>query len=79
MNPEHPRATREIVADYLTWQIIVNDGESILEARHRISFWDALVVPAAQSSCAKILYLEDLCDRHRYESVQVVNPLRRGA
>ena len=44
----YAKATRDIVADYLTWQV-VNDGESMLEAigleaRSQISFWDALVV-----------------------------------
>ncbi len=82
--PLDPRATRDLIADYLTWHVIVNDGDSILEAldleaRHRISFWDALVVQAAQASGAKILYSEDLSDGHKYGSVQVVNPLRRGA
>ncbi len=74
------KATRDIVADYLTWQVIVNGGESILEAidletRYQISFWDALVVQAAQSSGAEVLYSEDLSSGQRYGSVQVVNPL----
>jgi predicted nucleic acid-binding protein len=82
--PLDPKATRDVIADYLTWQVVVNDGDSILEAldleaRHRISFWDALVVQAAQASGAKVLYSEDLSDGHKYGSVQVVNPLRRGA
>lgn len=74
------KATRDIVADYLTWQVIVNGGESILEAidletRYQISFWDALVVQAAQSSGAEVLSSEDLSSGQRYGSVQVVNPL----
>ena len=41
--PLDVKATREIVADYLTWQVMVNGGESILdalelEARYRMSF-----------------------------------------
>jgi predicted nucleic acid-binding protein len=73
------KATRELIADYLSWQVVVNTGESIVEAleledRYRISFWDALVVHAAQASGAEVLYSEDLSGR-RYESVRVVNPL----
>lgn len=75
------KATREIVADYLTWQVVVNGGESILEAldleaRFQISFWDALVVQAAQASGAEILYSEDLSDGQTYGPVRVINPLR---
>ena len=79
--PLDAKATREIVADYLTWQVIVNSGESILEAidleaRYQISFWDALVVHAAQVSGAEILYSEDLSDGQTYGTVRVINPLR---
>jgi predicted nucleic acid-binding protein len=79
--PVDHKATRDIIADYLTWQVIVNGGESILEAidlemRYQISFWDALVVHAAQASGAEVLYSEDLADAQAYGSVRVVNPFR---
>jgi predicted nucleic acid-binding protein len=82
--PLDVKATRDIVTDYLTWQVIVNGGESILEAidiegRYRISFWDALVVQAAQMSGVEILYSEDLSDGQRYGSVRVINPFRDSA
>jgi predicted nucleic acid-binding protein len=78
--PLEAKSTRDVVADYLTWQVIVNSGESILEAidlesRYLISFWDALIVQAAQSSGAEVLYSEDLADREQYGSVRVINPL----
>ena len=79
--PLGAKATREIVADYLTWQVVVNGGESILEAldleaRFRISFWDALVLQAAHASGAETLYSEDLSDGQTYGAVRVTNPLR---
>jgi predicted nucleic acid-binding protein len=82
--PLDVKATREIVADYLKWQVVVNGGESILdalelEARYQISFWDALVVQAAQASGAEVLYSEDLSDGQTYGSVRVVNPLRAAS
>jgi predicted nucleic acid-binding protein len=82
--PLDVKATRDIVADYLTWQVVVNGGESILEAldlesRYRISFWDALVVQAAQAAGAEVLYSEDLSDGQMYGSVRVVNPLQARA
>lgn len=78
--PLDAKATREVVSDYLAWQIVVNDGGSILEAleleaRHRISFWDALIVQAAHAAGAAVLYSEDLSSGQSYGHVQVVNPL----
>ncbi|HUO84440.1 MAG TPA: PIN domain-containing protein [Thermoanaerobaculia bacterium] len=81
--PLEARETREIVADYLTWQVVVNGGDSVLEAldlqeRYRIAFWDALIIHAAQSTGVEILYSEDLGDGQRFGEVQVVNPLAEG-
>ena len=82
--PLNAKATREVVSDYLAWQVVVNGGDSILEAldleaRYQISFWDALVVQAAHASGAEILYSEDLSDGQRYGAVQVINPFLPGA
>lgn len=79
--PLDAKATRDVVSDYLAWQVVVNGGDSILEAldlevRYQISFWDALVVQAAQASGAEVLYSEDLSDGQTYGSVRVINPLR---
>ena len=78
--PLDAKATRDIIADYLAWQVVVNGGDSILEAfeleaRYQLSFWDALVVQAAQVAGAEILYFEDLSDGQRYGAVRVKNPL----
>jgi len=55
---------RALIADYLTWDPIVNDGATLLEAldveqRYKLSFWDSLIVVAAQKSGASILFSED--------------------
>jgi predicted nucleic acid-binding protein len=72
--------TRSLMEDYLDWQIVVNTPDSVIgaltiEARYQISFWDALIVHAAERSGAAILYSEDLADGQTYGSVRVVNPL----
>jgi predicted nucleic acid-binding protein len=77
------KATRDIVTDYLSWHVVINGGDSILEAleieeRYQISFWDALVIQAARVSGAEVLYSEDLSDGQMYGSVRVVNPLKPG-
>lgn len=79
--PLDVRAVRDVVADYLSWQVVVNGGESVLEAldieaRYRLSFWDALIVRAAQAAGADVLYSEDLSDGQAYGGVRVVNPLK---
>ena len=75
---------RALVADYLRWEVVVNSGESILDAialeqRYGISFWDALVVQSARASGAEILYSEELSDGQVYESVRVTNPFATAA
>ncbi|MDX2151476.1 MAG: PIN domain-containing protein [Bryobacteraceae bacterium] len=82
--PLDAKATRDVVSDYLAWQVVVNGGDSILEAldleaRYQISFWDALVVQAAQASGAATLYSEDLSDGQTYGWVKVINPLRASS
>ena len=71
-------ATR-IVSDYLSWDVVVNSGESILQAffvedRFQISFWDALIVQAAASAGVRTLYSEDFNHNQVYGPVRVVNP-----
>jgi predicted nucleic acid-binding protein len=68
-----------LIEDYKDWQIVVNTPDSIIEAlsieaRYQISFWDALIVHAAEISGAAILYSEDLSDGQLYGNVRVVNP-----
>ena len=72
--------TRRLVHDYLSWEIVVNTPASIIQAldievRHKIPFWDALILQAAESSGVAILYSEDLATGQMYGSIRVVNPL----
>ena len=74
--------TRSLIEDYLSWEIVVNTPRHIIEAlaieaRYKVSFWDALIIHAAESSGAPVLYSEDLSDGQIYGSVRVVNPLRQ--
>ncbi len=49
------------------------------EARHQINFWDALIVAAAESAGAEVLYTEDLNDGQRYGTVLACNPFQPAA
>jgi len=46
-----------------------------LEARYKVSFWDALILNAAETAGAAVLYSEDLAAGQRYGSTRVINPL----
>ena len=68
------------VEPYLSWEIVVNTGQSVIAAldiedRYKISFWDALIVQAAQVAQVDVLYSEDLNDGQVFGSVRVVNPV----
>lgn len=70
---------RLLIRDYATWEVVSNTPESILqaldiEARYMTSFWDALILQAAESA-GSILYSEDLAAAQHYGSIQIVNPL----
>lgn len=83
----HPPSAKEIqqlVQDYLSWEVVINAPDAIpraleLESRYRISFWDALIVQAAEQAGATVLYSEDLSAGQKYAGVQVVNPFLEHA
>jgi predicted nucleic acid-binding protein len=71
---------RQIIQDYLSWEIVVNTPASTLlaleiEVRYKMSFGDALILHAAESAGAAVVYSEDLATGQKYGAVQVVNPL----
>ena len=80
----HPLPSDEIaklIEDYLSWEIVINTPQAIvaalgIEARYKVSYWDALILHAAESCGAAVLYSEDLSHGQRYGGVEVVNPLR---
>ena len=80
VKPLTTEETRSVIEDYADWEIMVNTPNSVIEAltieaRFQVSFWNALIIHAAERSGAAILYSEDLSDGQTYGSVRVVNPL----
>lgn len=78
-NPLSMAELRRIVREYSAWEVITNGPESVLSAleveeRHKVSFWDALILQSADEAGASILYSEDLSAGQHYGAVQVVNP-----
>lgn len=70
---------RALIEDYLRWDVVVNTADSVIEAtrieeRYQVSFWDALVIQAAQAAGVTTMYSEDLNAGQDYGGVRVVNP-----
>jgi predicted nucleic acid-binding protein len=79
-NPLSVNEVRLLIRDYFAWEVVTNTTESVLraleiESRFKISFWDALIIDAAEAAGASVLYSEDLATGQRYGAVRVVNPL----
>lgn len=71
------------VRDLVSWRPLSLDS-SLLEAawllqdRHAVSFWDSLVVAAANRLSCEHLLSEDLQDGYRFGPTIVVNPFRNA-
>jgi predicted nucleic acid-binding protein len=79
-NPLSVDEVRLLIRDYATWDVVTNTPAAILKAldiemRYKVSFWDALILQAAEDAGASVLYSEDLATGQRYGPVRVVNPL----
>jgi len=79
-NPIPVDEIRRLIQDYLSWEIVVNSPEAVIhaleiEVRYKTSFWDALILQAAEQSGAAVLYSEDLAGKQTFGTVRVVNPL----
>ncbi|CAN5387380.1 MAG: PIN domain-containing protein [Acidimicrobiia bacterium] len=77
--PMSRREAREIVDAYAHWPLVHIDAPMIqaashIEERHRLSFWDALIVEAARRAGAIRLLSEDLQPDRRFAGVQIENP-----
>ena len=77
--PMSRRAAREIVGLYATWPLVQVDlplilTASQLEERHKMSFWDALVVEAARRAGATRLVTDDLQSGRTIGGVRIENP-----
>ena len=73
------RELREAAAALLDLPLVAVGAAEIVSAMHaeeryQISFWDALILAAAESGGAGVLYTEDLNDRQQYGTVLVRNP-----
>jgi len=71
--------TQVLIQSYTRWEIVINDASSILEALaferlYKVSFWDALILQAAEAAGVDTLLSEDLNTGQSYGSFRVENP-----
>ena len=79
--PLNTKTAKEIVSDLLTWDVVVVDGQSVLngvdiQLKYRYSFWDALIIEAALKAGSPLLLTEDLSDGQVIQSMTIRNPFR---
>ena len=70
---------RSLISDYMAWNPVTNDGSLLMqalecEARYKVSFWDSMILAAAQQSGAGILLSEDFSHDRAYGDVLARNP-----
>ena len=73
------REARQIVRELTEWQPIpvgltVVERAWSLEERYSLSWWDALIVAAAQAGECGVLLTEDLQHGQAFDHVRIVNP-----
>ena len=77
--PLDEKLAKEIISDLMKWDVVINDGKSILDTidihlRYHYSFWDSMIVDAAVKSGAVLLLSEDLSDGQKIDGVKIKNP-----
>lgn len=77
--PLPSQAAADIVRDLTFWRVHAPVGEDILGAidlqrRHKISFWDAMIIWSARRLDCSMVWSEDLTANRTYDRVLVQNP-----
>jgi predicted nucleic acid-binding protein len=79
VHPLSAKEGRNIIRNYLSWHIEINDSLSVLDASRieenfKISFWDALIVAAASKANVSKILTEDLKPGQVIEGILIENP-----
>jgi predicted nucleic acid-binding protein len=77
--PVESEAAEKAVSYLGRWTLHRPDVKDVLAAidghrRHRISFWDAMILHSAAELGCSVIWSEDLGDGQTYDGVRVVNP-----
>jgi predicted nucleic acid-binding protein len=79
LKPAASDEARAEVRDLLAWNPLVVDAAVIerawkLQDRHRLSYWDSLIVASAKIAACAFVLTEDLQNGQKLDGVEVVNP-----
>ena len=79
-----PVRGREIVEDLANWRPVDTSLGLVQQAWHwmdsvQLTYWDALIVAAAQRSGARYLLSEDFQPNRQYGDIRVLNPFENCA
>ena len=71
--------TKNIIHNFRNMEIVNNDLELIEQAIDisiisQLSFWDSLIIAAAEKANCEFIFSEDLNNRQTYRGVTVINP-----
>lgn len=78
-SPVTGTVARRLIRNYLTWDLVLNDGVIVLYAgeiadNYQLSFWDGLIVAAAYSKNAAMILTEDMNHGQVVEGIRIENP-----
>jgi len=89
IRPTRPdRLTRDEAIQFVkTWRrfpvqettLALLDAGLELQARHRFSFWDSMIIAAARAQGCDVLWTEDMDDGRIVEGMRIANPFQREA
>ena len=79
-----PARARQIVEDLTHWKPVDTTLGLVQQAWHcmdsaQLSYWDALILAAAQRSGSRYLLSEGFQPNRRYQDIQVLNPFENSA
>jgi predicted nucleic acid-binding protein len=72
---------RRDVRSLLTWHPVamearVLEGAWVIQDQYKFSWWDALILSAAQAAECRYLLSEDLQENQELEDLRIINPFR---
>ena len=74
-----PSAAADVVADLATWHVHAPTAVDamatiVLQGRHKIALWDAMILRSADQLGCRVVWSEDLGDGQSYDGITVRNP-----
>ena len=77
----NPLEVKGLISEFHMIELILNDKETIfrsfeIQVQHRFSFWDSLIIAAAEKAECNILLSEDMSHGEELCGLQILNPFK---